>query len=95
MSDKFNAKVVSGTVHDRTTNVSRQGRWIPAGEIPLQHLHPSYGSPSTNPLHPHNIPGMSWCLDTGGWRNMKNARSHEENVQTVQIDRDDSRIFYL
>jgi hypothetical protein len=91
---KFTGKVLSGTVHDRTLNTSRQGEWLPAKEIPLQVFNASYGSPSSNSRHPHNVEGLAWCLTESGWRNMKNARVHQETVRELTFDEGDARLFF-
>lgn len=90
---KFKGKVCSGMIHNRYENESRQGEWIPAKEIPLQVFH-SFGAPVSNPRHPHNVEGLAWCLTESGWRNMKNARVHEETVRELTFDTDDSRVFF-
>ena len=90
---KFNGKVCSGTVHNRELNESRQGEWILAREIPLQAF-VSFGTPTNNPKHPHNTEGLAWCLTENGWRNMKNARVHEETVRELTFDTEDSRVFF-
>ncbi len=92
--EKFLASIHTGTIHDKVQNVSRYGSWIPAREIPLQHLSGSYGTPETNSRHPHNIDGLGWCLEEYGWRNMKNARVHEQRVEVMTFDTFNNKVFY-
>ena len=92
--EKFLASICTGTIHDKEQNVSRYGSWIPARDIPLQHLANEYGSPESNGRHPHNVDGLGWCLEECDWRNMKNARVHEQRVEVLTYDPFNSKVFY-
>lgn len=74
---RFNAIVCTGTIHNYDKNVSREGRWMYAREIPLQYL-PRYQQ------HPHSIEGLAWDIDRREWRNLKHAVVHKREILSIE-----------
>ena len=92
MTDTFMTRINIGLLHNRQENATRQARWIEAKDIPLQCLS-EYGNVRDNARHPHNIEGLAWDIDSGGWRNAKNARCHSVTLSYVTYDSTDPRRF--
>ncbi len=80
---KFNAIVCEGLVHSYNAGESRQGRWIDARDIPLQHIPARLKD--RKDAHPHGVPGLAWDLDKNEWRNMKNAVAHTRTLREVDV----------
>ena len=79
----FMTKVHEGFIHNRDKGTTRNARWIEARDIPLALL-VEYGVPARKVDHPHNVKGRAWDLDSGDWRIVRNASSHNTMMRAVQ-----------